>query len=99
MRVCVRAHKRMYHNEKKVPDKIATTTSDASDTSRNQQQAQCKGKFNMSLRKRLVFIFFFSQSLPSLQKKREKQFTKPTHHGSTCFRTKIGVDSEDDSSS
>ena len=50
-------------------DKIATTTSDTSVTSRNQQQAQCKGKFNM--RKRPVF--FFSQSLPSLQKKKKKR--------------------------
>ena len=33
LRVCMRAHKRMYHNEKKIPDKTATTTSDASDTS------------------------------------------------------------------
>ena len=55
--VCVRSHERVHHNEKKVPDKIATTKSDTSDTSRNQQQAQCKGKFNMG--KRLVFLFFF----------------------------------------
>ena len=47
------AHERVYHNEKKVPDKIATKTNDTSDTSRNQQQAQCKGKFNM--KKRLFF--------------------------------------------
>ena len=33
--VCVRAHERVHHNEKKVPDKIATTASDTSDTSRN----------------------------------------------------------------
>ena len=45
--VCVRAHERVHHNEKKVPDEIATTTSDTSDTSRNQQQAQCKEKVNM----------------------------------------------------
>ena len=72
MCVCVRAHERVHHNEKKVPDKIATTTSDTSDTSRNQQQAQCKGKFNM--RKRLVFFFFFFfQSITTIltEKKRE----------------------------
>ena len=70
------AHERVHHNEKKVPDKIVTTTSDTSDTSRNQQQPQCKGKINM--RKRLVVLFF--QSITAiLTEKREKQFTKPTH--------------------
>ena len=32
--VCVRAYERVHHIEKKVPDKIATITSDTSDTSR-----------------------------------------------------------------
>ena len=74
--VRVRAHEHVYHNEKKVPDKIATTTSHTSDTSRNQQQAQCKGKFN--IRKRLVFFQSITAILTE-KKKKEKQFTKPTH--------------------
>ena len=73
--VCVRAHEPVHHNEKKVPDKIATTTSDTSDPSRNQEQAQCKGKFNM--RKWLVFFFLVNHC--HLYRKREKQYTKPTH--------------------
>ena len=77
--LCVRVHQ----NEKKVPDKIATTTSDTSDTSRNQQLAQCKEKFNM--RERLVF--FFSQSLPSSQKKERSSLLNLHMFQSTCFRT------------
>ena len=82
--VCVRAHERVHHNEKNVPDKIATTTSDTSDTSRNQQQAQCKGKFNM--RKRLVFFFSVNHYHPYRKKERSRLLSLHMFQ-STCFRT------------
>ena len=66
--VCVRAHERVHHNEKKVPNKIATTTSDTSDTSRNQQQAQCKGKVNM---KKAAGFFLSVNHCHPYRKKRE----------------------------
>ena len=80
--VCACARERVYHNEKKVTDEIATT-SDTSDSSRNQQQAQCKEKINM--RKRLVFFFSVNHCHPH-RKKKEKQFTKPTHASVYLFQ-------------
>ena len=61
---------------------MASTTSDTGGTSSKQQQAQRKEKYK-STRPGLI-----SRSLPSFtyRRKKEKQFTKPTHVADYLFR-------------